>query len=118
MAGADVPVLHGCGGVSTAVTATTRLPVPHVDNYDWQRDAACRELGSETFFHPENERGGARHAREAQAKQVCARCPVQRACLNHALSVGEPYGVWGGLTEDERRKLLERGDVAELSMSA
>ncbi|RCW46211.1 WhiB family redox-sensing transcriptional regulator [Halopolyspora algeriensis] len=100
------------------MTATTRLPVPHVDNYDWQRDAACRKLGSEIFFHPENERGGARHARESQAKQVCARCPVQQACLNHALSVGEPYGVWGGLGEDERRKLLESGNVAELSMSA
>ncbi|MDR7300018.1 WhiB family transcriptional regulator [Haloactinomyces albus] len=100
------------------MTTTTRLPVPHANNYDWQRDAACRRMGSEVFFHPENERGGARQARESQAKQVCARCPVAQACLEHALNVEEPYGVWGGLTEDERRHLLRTGKTGGLSLSA
>lgn len=100
------------------MTATTRLPVPHANNYDWQRDAACRRMGSEVFFHPENERGGARQARESQAKQVCARCPVTQACLEHALSAGEPYGVWGGLSEEERRNMLATGKSERLSMSA
>ena len=58
------------------------------------------------FFHPDGERGPARARRQAAAKAVCGTCPVIDACLQHALSVREPYGVWGGLTEDERRVAL------------
>jgi WhiB family redox-sensing transcriptional regulator len=37
---------------------------------------------------------------------VCARCPVIESCLKHALSVREPYGVWGGMSEEERARLI------------
>ncbi|MEJ8645170.1 WhiB family transcriptional regulator [Streptomyces sp. MS1.HAVA.3] len=37
---------------------------------------------------------------------MCAGCPVRRACLDHALRTREPFGVWGGLTEEERHALL------------
>ena len=47
-----------------------------------------------------------RSDREAAAKAVCAGCPVRRECLDHALTSGEPYGVWGGLSEGERETLL------------
>lgn len=57
---------------------------------------------------PGGERGEERSAREQEAKEVCARCPVRTECLGHALRVQEPYGVWGGLTEDERRALGAR----------
>ena len=58
------------------------------------------------FFHPDGERGPARARRQTAAKAVCARCPVIEACLKHALSVREPYGVWGGMSEEERARLV------------
>jgi WhiB family redox-sensing transcriptional regulator len=70
--------------------------------WDWQLHAACRGLPSDVFFHPDNERGPARAARDEAAKAVCARCPVRLDCRAHALEVREPYGVWGGMSEDER----------------
>ncbi|MFG2291859.1 WhiB family transcriptional regulator [Streptomyces sp. NPDC048603] len=86
----------------------SRLPGRADHHWLWQEDAACRNLGTERFFHPVGERGEARSARDQAAKEVCALCPVQVQCLRHALRVGEPYGVWGGLTETERRSLAER----------
>ncbi len=58
------------------------------------------------FFHPQGERGPTRRDREAEAKAVCQRCPVIDACRRHALQVAEPYGVWGGLSEEERADQL------------
>ncbi len=89
-----------------------RLPGPNADLWDWQLHAACRGLDSEFFFHPDRERGEARAARERNAKQVCAACPVRTQCLEHALAVREPYGVWGGLAEDERAALLSGREPA------
>ena len=83
-----------------------KLPAPITENWDWQVRAACRGLDASTFFHPENERGRSRRRREEQAKAVCAECPVARQCLDWALSVREPYGVWGGLSSVEREELL------------
>lgn len=80
----------------------TRLPKPLIDVYEWQFDGACRDADPELFFSPEAERGPRRRARERAAKSLCARCPVVRECLQHALRVREPYGVWGGLTTGER----------------
>ncbi|MFF5446309.1 WhiB family transcriptional regulator [Streptomyces sp. NPDC012888] len=84
----------------------SRLPGRSEHHWLWQEGAACRDLGTETFFHPTGERGEARSVRDQAAKEVCALCPVQTECLRHALRVGEPYGVWGGLTERERRALV------------
>jgi WhiB family redox-sensing transcriptional regulator len=86
----------------------SRLPGPNADLWDWQLHAACRGVDSSLFFHPEGERGAARSARENSAKEVCMRCPVRAECAAHALAVREPYGVWGGLTEDEREELMGR----------
>jgi WhiB family transcriptional regulator, redox-sensing transcriptional regulator len=86
----------------------SRLPGPNADLWDWQLVAACRGVDSSLFFHPEGERGAARSAREASAKEVCMRCPVRAECATHALTVREPYGVWGGLTEDEREAMMGR----------
>ena len=47
-------------------------------------------------------------SRELAAKSVCARCPVVAQCAAHALTVREPYGVWGGLSEDEREAIYLR----------
>ena len=63
---------------------------------------SCRGMNSDLFFHPDRERGTARAAREARAKNVCRGCPVLAQCRDHALAVREPYGVWGGMTAGER----------------
>lgn len=73
----------------------------------WHLKAACRGPESLLFFPPSlPERREDRDAREAKAKMICASCVVQRECLDFALRVREPHGIWGGLTEAERRRLL------------
>ena len=83
-----------------------RLPTPVAEVWDWQLHGACRGENTSLFFHPDGERGPARARRQAAAKAVCGRCPVIDACLKHALSVREPYGVWGGMSEEERARLI------------
>ncbi|HKG52476.1 MAG TPA: WhiB family transcriptional regulator [Actinomycetales bacterium] len=80
----------------------SRLPGPVADVWEWQYQGACRRVDPAVFFHPEGERGPARRRRDEAAKAVCATCPVVRECREHALAVREPYGVWGGMTEQER----------------
>jgi len=80
----------------------SRLPGPVADLWEWQMQGACREADDTLFFHPEGERGPSRRNRDNAAKAICASCPVVQSCKEHALAVREPYGVWGGMTEDER----------------
>ncbi|MGH8936508.1 MAG: WhiB family transcriptional regulator [Acidimicrobiia bacterium] len=83
-------------------------------NDSWQRRALCRGNHSHLFFPPSTfERKEDRERREARAKAICSVCPVQAECLDYALHIREPYGIWGGLTEMERRLLL--GDRAQVS---
>jgi WhiB family redox-sensing transcriptional regulator len=99
-----------------AVAADRRSPVSLVpqrpdqldDDSPWHTGAACRSDEAGLFFAPSKEPTAARLAREEQAKQVCARCPVLLECREHALAQPEPYGVWGGLTAAERRVVLTR----------
>lgn len=72
--------------------------------YDWRERAACLNLPSVLFFGQEdNESPAERRAREERAKAVCRTCSVRLECLEYALAAREPYGIWGGLTEQERR---------------
>jgi WhiB family transcriptional regulator, redox-sensing transcriptional regulator len=86
----------------------SRLPRAVAETWDWQLRAACRGQDSAVFFHPRNERRNQRVQREARAKQLCARCPVLDRCREHALSVEETFGIWGGLTQVELRSLISR----------
>jgi WhiB family transcriptional regulator, redox-sensing transcriptional regulator len=73
----------------------------------WHLKAACRGPESALFFPPSApERREDREAREMTAKHICRVCPVRSDCLDFALRVREPHGIWGGLTELERRRLL------------
>jgi WhiB family transcriptional regulator, redox-sensing transcriptional regulator len=75
----------------------------------WQLEAACRGSDAAFFFAPNYfERREEKDAREAKAKALCAVCPVRERCLDYALAIREPHGVWGGLNEFERRQLLRR----------
>ena len=84
--------------------------------YDWRESAACRDQDPELFF-PVSEVGpGSEQVR--QAKAVCARCPVQRECLEYAIDIGLAHGVFGGATPHERRQHTRRGAVEEDSPRA
>ena len=85
---------------------THRLPIPVAETYEWQLRGACRGMDSAYFFHPEGERGLAKARREEQAKRVCRACPVLEQCRRHALAVEEPYGVWGGMSVEERGDVI------------
>ncbi|MGV9870275.1 WhiB family transcriptional regulator [Rhodococcus koreensis] len=84
-------------------TLSVTLPKPIAELWDWQRDARCISVGSEVFFGPEGERRDAREHREHTTKQYCRTCTVRRECRNYALQAGEPFGVWGGMSEVDRR---------------
>lgn len=84
------------------------MTVQHADEI-WQERAACRGPHASIFFPPSHfERKDEKHVREAAAKAICARCPVRRDCLEYALRIREPHGIWGGLNELERKAILAR----------
>lgn len=64
----------------------------------WQADALCSQTDPEAFFP---EKGGSTR----EAKRVCEGCEVRSQCLDYALANDERFGIWGGLSERERRKL-------------
>ncbi|MFJ9467958.1 WhiB family transcriptional regulator [Streptomyces caniferus] len=73
---------------------------------DWRHDAVCREEDPEIFF-PVGNTGPALLQIE-EAKAVCRRCPVMGQCLQWALESRQDSGVWGGMSEDERRAMRRR----------
>lgn len=75
----------------------------------WQAEAACRGRDATLFFSPATgELKEEKLAREARAKVICRECPVRNQCLEFALDTREPYGIWGGLNELERRRLMAK----------
>ena len=75
----------------------------------WQVKAACRGPQATVFFPPSHlERKDEKDARERRAKAICETGPVRRPCLEYALEIREPHGIWGGLNELERKQLLAR----------
>jgi WhiB family redox-sensing transcriptional regulator len=95
-------------------TTTSRLPRPVMEEWDWQYQGNCRDHSAHLFFHPENERGPARRLRAAAAVAVCRECPVIKECREHALAVQEPFGTWGGLTEEDREVIRRKRRPAPL----
>lgn len=78
----------------------------------WQPVALCSGNHSHLFFPPStSERKDERERRETRAKSICQICPVKKPCLDYATEIREPYGIWGGLTEAERRQLIAVGGV-------
>lgn len=74
----------------------------------WAKDAPCSTADPD-MWHPE--KGGPPLA-AAQAKRICHACPAETACLQYALDTNEPFGVWGGMTAGERRRLKPERDPA------
>lgn len=75
---------------------------------EWQRLGACHQADQSVFFAPDTpgEPRADRRRRVVAAKAVCALCPVRDLCRNYALENQEEYGVWGGLSETERKDLI------------
>jgi WhiB family transcriptional regulator, redox-sensing transcriptional regulator len=71
------------------------------DEQDWQERALCAQTDPEAFFP---EKGGSTR----EAKRICLGCEVRSECLEYALQHDERFGIWGGLSERERRKLKKR----------
>ncbi len=92
-----------------------------IRTHDWDEDAwrdraACRDTSPELFF-PIGTTGVALDQIDS-AKRVCGECPVATECLEFALATNQEAGVWGGLTEDERRRLRKGVDVNGVSVAA
>lgn len=75
---------------------------------EWQAFGLCNGLGPKAnrIFFPE--RGG----NTKQAKKICERCEVREECLEYALRVREPFGIWGGMTERERKRIQRERTTA------
>lgn len=65
---------------------------------NWRDHAACKGMAARLFFPGRGESS-------VEAKEVCAACPVQAACLDDALAQPEGFGIWGGLSERQRRRI-------------
>lgn len=74
------------------------LPLDDAEELTWQERALCAQTDPESFFP---EKGGSTR----EAKRVCLTCEVRAECLEYALGHDERFGIWGGLSERERRKL-------------
>lgn len=67
-------------------------------NLEWMDDARCREIGGDIFM-PDN------IIQHRQAIAICNSCPVEQPCLDYALATPGVYGIWGGTSEKQRRRL-------------
>ena len=70
---------------------------------EWRDQAACLPYPAVLFFGMDDETPAERRIREDEAKAICAVCGVRRECLDYALDTNEVYGIWGGLSEVERK---------------
>jgi WhiB family transcriptional regulator, redox-sensing transcriptional regulator len=89
------------GHSHTSHTSHTSIEAPEADESSWQERALCAQTDPEAFFP---EKGGSTR----EAKRVCLSCDVRGECLEYALLHDERFGIWGGLSERERRKLKKR----------
>ncbi|NII50194.1 WhiB family redox-sensing transcriptional regulator [Frigoribacterium endophyticum] len=89
------PVLLGVPGVRKVAVDDDEAQLA------WQADSLCAQTDPEAFFP---EKGGSTR----DAKKICASCDVRAQCLEYALRNDERFGIWGGLSERERRKLRKR----------
>lgn len=90
------------------MTLVSKALKPVHDKWEWQYEGACRDADPESFFLDPNMRGLNKKTKELNAIKVCNTCPVKQECLDHALSVPEYFGVWGGMTEEQRLQILKK----------
>lgn len=91
---------------------TTHQLSPVASKWEWQYQGLCRDHDTDIFFLESHLRGPQKQNKIIAAKKICSPCPVKNQCLEHALSTPEYYGVWGGLSEEERESILRRRSVS------
>ena len=96
----DLPE-HGIGIVPAGGSPGEPDSPGKPDEHDWQERALCAQTDPEAFFP---EKGGSTR----EAKRICTGCKVRVECLEYALAHDERFGIWGGLSERERRRLKRR----------
>jgi WhiB family redox-sensing transcriptional regulator len=89
------PGAHDGGNVLLGLFGLTEEPT---EEPTWQERALCAQTDPEAFFP---EKGGSTR----EAKRICTTCEVRAECLEYALEHDERFGIWGGLSERERRRL-------------
>ena len=95
-------------GIGPLQHEEAEVPMTALDNRArWWSRAACSTADPELFFPISS--AGLAIRQMARAKAICARCEIQQECLDYALDAGPIQGVWGGMTERERRVLKQRG---------
>lgn len=77
------------------------LEVPITEERPWVVFSACRQVDPDVFFPTTREQ-------EEHAISICKTCPVRMDCLDYAIEAREKFGIWGGLTEKQRRRLVRR----------
>ncbi|MEV7631292.1 WhiB family transcriptional regulator [Microbacterium sp. NPDC089318] len=97
----DVPENWFVDPVNLGVPGVRRADADDDGALAWQVDALCAQTDPEAFFP---EKGGSTR----DAKRICTSCDVRGECLEYALNNDERFGIWGGLSERERRKLKRR----------
>jgi len=79
---------------------------------EWQDEALCRGHHAPLFFPPSTfERKDDRERRETRAKAICNVCPSLGPCTEYAMNIREPFGIWGGLTESDRKAVYSGSGV-------
>lgn len=94
---ATIPTLNDLGIGHRKASLETLMLGDGGTATSWRVDALCAQTDPEVFF-PERGDSGAR------AKRICGECPVRLQCLDNAMASDEHFGIWGGLTEKERRR--------------
>lgn len=90
---------RGTSGEGTTMTMHTIA----TSTTTWRQYARCLGADPDVFYPPAESEEAA-----LEAKKICATCPVREACLEHAIRFREKQGVWGGLDERERRRLIRQ----------
>lgn len=75
---------------------------PSLLHAEWRLSARCRGLPVDIFFPPAGGSSATRRGHEDAAKELCGSCPVLAQCRGYALESGEPHGIWGATTPEER----------------
>ena len=96
-----MPILH----LAAHGRPNTGSPNPLVPPGEFWAQAACAGFMDDTFF---GEKKSMTDMEADRAKRVCGGCPVKEQCLTFAMESGEPHGVWGGMSEDDRVNLRRR----------
>jgi len=84
----------------------------------WRSRAECLKVNPEMFFPVPSESTHIGRREREEAKKVCQRCSVREQCLAYALKNNEDHGVWGGMTEGERRRLKQKGAARSVGAAA